>query len=141
LEVFEHLPRRQTVRTIRIVKQLLMKMGIFIVGVPNELFVAALVKGIFRMMVRCRSAFDTRASNILRATFGHPPKRRPIKEIAPGLPYHFHHVGIDHRRLRDQLCEHFELVRSFGSLFEKIGIPLNSEIFFVMRKATRVAKT
>lgn len=131
LEVFEHLPRRQTERTLRTVNRLLKENGIFVVGVPNELFIAALVKGLFRMKRRY-GTYDARPGNVMRAAIGRPPARRPLKMISEALPYHFHHLGFDHRRLRTQLSETFEPVREFGS-------PINSqlvstEIYFILVK-------
>jgi SAM-dependent methyltransferase len=121
LEVFEHLPRRQTERTLRTVNRLLKENGVFVVGVPNELYVAALLKGLFRMKRRY-GTYDARPKNVLRAAIGRPPARRPVRMISEALPYHFHHLGFDHRRLRTQLSGTFEQVREFGS-------PINSQLF------------
>jgi SAM-dependent methyltransferase len=120
LEVFEHLPPRQTARVVRRVRRLLRDGGTFVVGVPNELFLSALFKGLFRM-TRRYGAFDERTGNVLRAAIGRPPEHRPVKRIAAGLPYHFHHTGFDHRELRALLSDTFEVVRQFGS-------PLRSEL-------------
>ena len=73
LEVFEHLPPRQTARTIKTLNRLLGRDGVFVVGVPNEIFLPALVKGLFRM-TRHYGAHDARPINILRAVIGRPPK-------------------------------------------------------------------
>lgn len=121
LEVFEHLPPPQTAKTVRVVDRLLEDGGLFIVGVPNELFLPALVKGLFRM-TRRYGAHDATPGNVLRAAIGRPPARRPVRRISRGLPYHFHHLGFDHRRLRKLLHETFDPVREFGS-------PVNSELF------------
>lgn len=136
LEVFEHLPPRQTARAIRSIRGLLARDGTAVVGVPNELFLPALVKGLFRM-TRRYGAFDARPSNVLRAAVGRPPKRRPRREITPGLPYHFHHTGFDHRELRRTLSETFEVERQFASPVG--GELLGPEIYLVLRKraATR----
>ena len=120
LEVFEHLPPRQTARTVRVVDRLLEEDGLFVVGVPNEIFLPALVKGLFRM-TRRYGAHDARPMNVLKAAIGRPPAQRPVRRISRGLPYHFHHLGFDHRRLRVLLRETFDPVREFGS-------PVNSEI-------------
>ena len=114
LEVFEHLPRRETARAIKAIRRLLGREGAAVVGVPNELFLPALVKGLFRM-TRRYGAFDARPGNVLRAAVGRPPERRPVREITPGLPYHFHHTGFDHRALRRTLSETFEVERQFAS--------------------------
>jgi hypothetical protein len=104
------------------------------VGVPNELFIPALIKGLFRMTRRYGS-FDARPGNVLRAVLGRPPKRRPVREITPGLPYHFHHMGFDHRKLRIKLSKTFEIARQFASPVG--GELLGTEIYLVLRKRTR----
>ena len=137
LEVLEHLPRRETVRTIREIDRLLGREGTLVVGVPNELFIPALIKGLFRMTRRYGS-FDARPGNVLRAVLGRPPKRRPVREITPGLPYHFHHTGFDHRKLRIKLSETFEIARQFASPVG--GVLLGTEIYFILRKRDRRAR-
>lgn len=137
LEVFEHLPRRQAADTLKKIKHLLKDGGTFFVGVPNELFVPALVKGLFRM-ARRYGAFDARFGNVLRAAIGRPPERRPVKEIASGLPYHFHHLGFDHRRLRTLLSDNLDLVRQFGS---PTSVNLfDSEIYFILKKTVKTPR-
>jgi SAM-dependent methyltransferase len=131
LEVFEHLPRRQTARAVRAIRGLLARDGTAVVGVPNELFLPALVKGLFRM-TRRYGAFDARPGNVLRAAVGRPPKRRPKREITPGLPYHFHHTGFDYRELRRTLSETFEVERQFASPVG--GEILGTEIYLVLRR-------
>jgi SAM-dependent methyltransferase len=139
LEVFEHLPWGQTTKAIKRINRLLSTSGVFIVGVPNELYVMALLKGAFRMKRAFRTKrrfrnYATRPRNIFRAAIGKPPTDRPRKRLGPGLPYHHHHVGFDHRRLRTQLCGTFELMHTSGSPLGKKGGLLNSEIVYVMRK-------
>jgi PPOX class probable F420-dependent enzyme len=134
LEVFEHLPRRETVRAIRAINRHLAAEGTAVVGTPNELFFPALVKGLFRM-TRRYGAFDARPGNVLRAAVGRPPKRRPVREITAGLPYHFHHTGFDHRELRRKLSETFEVERQFASPVG--GELLGTEIYLVLRKRTK----
>ena len=143
LEVFEHLPHDQTTEAINTINRLLRTSGAIIVGVPNELYVMALLKGVFRMQRAFRtkrrfSPYDTHPRNILRAAIGKPPTERPRRQLGhklgPNLPYHPHHLGFDYRRLRTQLCESFKIVHSFGSPLGNKGGLLNSEIIFVMRK-------
>jgi PPOX class probable F420-dependent enzyme len=134
LEVFEHLPRRETVRAIRAIKHLLAREGTAVVGVPNELFLPALIKGLFRM-TRRYGAFDARPGNVLRAAAGRPPAKRPVREITAGLPYHFHHTGFDHRELRRMLSETFEVERQFASPMG--GELLGTEIYLVLRQRTK----
>jgi SAM-dependent methyltransferase len=135
LEVFEHLPPRQTARVVRRVRRLLRDGGTFVVGVPNELFLAALFKGLFRMTRRRYGAFDARPANVLRAVIGRPPEHRPVRRIAAGLPYHFHHTGFDHRELRALLSKTFEVARQFGSPLR--GELASSEVYFVLKAPDR----
>ncbi|CAA9492557.1 MAG: hypothetical protein AVDCRST_MAG05-1969 [uncultured Rubrobacteraceae bacterium] len=134
LEVFEHLPPRQTARVVRRVRRLLRDGGTVVVGVPNELFLPALFKGLFRM-TRRYGAFDARPGNVLRAVVGRPPGNRPVKKIAAGLPYHFHHTGFDYRELRAVLSDTFEVVRQFGSPIR--SELASSEVYFVLRAPDR----
>ena len=134
LEVFEHLPRRETVRAIRAINRHLARGGTAVVGVPNELFLPALIKGLFRM-TRRYGAFDARPGNVLRAAVGRPPGKRPVREITAGLPYHFHHTGFDHRELRRTLSETFEVERQFASPVG--GELLGTEVYLVLRKRTK----
>lgn len=136
LEVFEHLPPRRTEQAIRRLNRLLAPGGTLVIGVPNELFVPALAKGIFRM-TRRYGAFDARPSNVLKAALGRPPKTRPVRRIARGLPYHMAHTGFDYRKLQERLSEAFEPVRSFGSPIDAAPWLLSSEIYLVFASKSR----
>jgi SAM-dependent methyltransferase len=136
LEVFEHLPSRETRRAIRAINRLLSNKGIAVVGIPNELFLPALLKGLFRMGSRY-GAYDARFGNVFKAAIGRPPGKRPVREIAPGLPYHFQHTGFDHRKLRRKLSETFEIVRQFGS--PVASELLSSEIYLVLKKRNKAS--
>jgi SAM-dependent methyltransferase len=133
LEVFEHLPAPQTVEAIRAIKSILSEEGMAVIGVPIELFWPALVKGLFRM-ARRHGEYDAGIANIVRATAGVPPRDRPVAEIAPGLPYHFHHLGFDHRCLRAQLEAEFEIVRTRCSPCRWLGAWGNLEIYYLLKK-------
>ena len=98
-----------------------------------EVFAPALIKGAFRM-TRRPGAFDAKPWTILRAALGSPPRTRPVSEIASGLPYHFHHLGFDHRQLRRQLEERFRVEQVACSPAPLLGTLLNSEMYFLVRK-------
>ena len=98
LEVFEHLPEKETAKAITEIHRLLKPEGVAVVGVPHELFLPALFKGLFRMFRRYGD-FDASPNNIFSAILGRPPSQRPVAEIFPGIPYHFHHFGFDYRAL------------------------------------------
>jgi SAM-dependent methyltransferase len=133
LEVFEHLPVTPTREAAAEIHRLLKPGGLAVVGVPNELYSPALLKGMFRMGRRY-GEFDARPGNVVRATLGQPPADRPVVEIAPGLPYHPHHLGFDHRRLEHALCSRFALVERWFSPLPFGGPALNTEVYFLLRK-------
>jgi len=132
LEVFEHLPPRQTSTALATIHQMLRPGGLLIVGVPIEVGLPALCKGLFRMTRR--REFDTHPANILRAILGGEFLFRPMMQIAPGLDYYPHHTGFDYRRLRDTLARSFRLERQACSPFGTLGPALNSEVYLIVRK-------
>ncbi|NIP18764.1 MAG: methyltransferase, partial [Xanthomonadales bacterium] len=89
LEVFEHLPERESAEVAAQFRGLLRNGGRAIVGVPVETGFPALYKGLFRM-VRRFGDHDARPGNILGAVMGRPPAERPAVELLPGVFYHLH---------------------------------------------------
>lgn len=138
LEVFEHLPAEETTSAIAEIHRLLKPTGVAVIGVPHELFLPALFKGLFRASRRY-GEFDASPINIFKALSGHPPSQRPVAEICPGVRYHFHHLGFDYRALEHVLKQSFQLQRKWFSPFPMFGAALNSEIYFLLRKAQPVA--
>ncbi len=136
LEVFEHLPQKETVETIAHIDRLLKPGGHAVIGVPLELFMPALVKGLFRASRRY-GEYDARPRNVMLATLGRPPHQRPVGEISPGLPYHFFHLGFDYRVLERFLKRRLQLRRKWFSPFPALGAFLNSEAYFLFAKPER----
>ena len=135
LEVFEHLPFEETRDAIQDIKGLLNEQGIAILGVPIEIGLPALYKGVFRMTRRFGD-FDAAPKNVLLSFLGMPPQERPIAEITKGFNFHFHHMGFDYRVLRKKLGKDFKLRKTAGSPFPLFGAFLNPEIYFVVSRAT-----
>ncbi len=133
LEVFEHLPPAETGAALADIERLLKPGGLAVIGVPIEIFAPALAKGLLRMWRR-PGAFDGRPGNVLAAACGAPPRDRPARIIAPGLSYFPHHTGFDHRRLRRQLAERFDVDRAMCSPVPWLGAAFNSEIVFLARR-------
>jgi SAM-dependent methyltransferase len=133
LEVFEHLPAPETDAALATIARVLRPGGTLIVGVPVEVGPAALAKGLFRR-VRRPGAFDARLDGIWTAVRGRPPVDRPVAEIAPGRPYHPHHLGFDHRRLARELEGRFRVVGRRGSPFGPLGAA-NAELYITAVKA------
>ncbi|OYT99116.1 MAG: SAM-dependent methyltransferase [Burkholderiales bacterium PBB1] len=134
LEVFEHLPEQETTEALKAIHRLLKHSGRAVIGVPHELFLPALFKGLFRM-ARRHGDFDARTDHILSALVGRPPSNRPVAEIFPGARFHLHHLGFDHRALQRRLREQFQLLDRYFSPFPILGAALNSEVYFVLAKA------
>lgn len=134
LEVFEHLPENETASAIAEIHRLLKPAGTAVIGVPHELFLPALFKGLFRA-ARRYGEFDAIPKNTFKALIGRPPLQRPVAEIFPGLRYHFHHLGFDYRVLEHRLKLRFQLRRKWFSPFPILGAVLNSEVYFLLRKA------
>lgn len=133
LEVFEHLPPAETQTALAEFKRIMKPEGVVVVGVPVEVGLPALYKGLFRM-VRRYGAFDANIAHVLASTFGCPPVDRPESEIGPGLKYYNEHVGFDHRRLRKQLKQEFSVQYSVTSPCKFFCAFLMPEIYFVMTK-------
>jgi SAM-dependent methyltransferase len=134
LEVFEHLPEKETLHAVGEIHRLLKPHGVAVIGVPHELFLPAILKGLFRVWRR-PGKFDATFKNILAASCGRPPLHRPIAEIAPGVSYHFHHLGFDYRILERMLQDQLKLVDKWFSPFPILGFALNSEVYFLFRKS------
>ncbi len=140
LEVFEHLPKAETKAALCQFNRLLNSNGNAVIGVPIEIGVPALYKGIFRMARRF-GAFDALIKNVLLAALCSPPKERPVSEIAPGFAFHYEHLGFDHRNLQALLHAQFSLQKVTTSPFSIFGLWLNPEANFLIQKANPVANT
>ena len=133
LEVLEHLPPAEMRAACEEIHRLVKSRGVVVVGVPHELFLPALVKGIFRMFRRY-GAFDATPRNVLAAVTGRPPLVRPAYRSEAGLMLHGEHLGFDFRTLKDTLCQHFVLERMWFSPFPWLGSAFNFEVYFLARK-------
>jgi len=133
LEVFEHLPKAEIKNALGQFNRLLNSEGSAVIGVPIEIGIPALYKGIFRMSRRF-GAFDASIKNILLATLGFPPKERPVSEIAPGFAFHYEHMGFDYRNLQALLHRQFKLKKVTSSPFSIFGLWLSPESYFLIQK-------
>ncbi len=131
LEVFEHLPAKQTVDAFSSIAAALSQRGRLIIGVPIEIGIPALYKGVFRMSRRY-GAFDATLTNVLFCVAGRPPYRRPLCDAGDGLPYYAHHVGFDHRRFRSKLSKNFHIEAASPAPTPMLGA-MNPEIYFLCR--------
>ncbi|PZN82796.1 MAG: class I SAM-dependent methyltransferase [Candidatus Methylumidiphilus alinenensis] len=137
LEVFEHLPNAELTDALGQFNRLLNSDGSAVIGVPIEIGIPALYKGVFRMSRRF-GAFDASIKNVLLATLGFPPNERPISEIAPGVAFYYEHMGFDYRHLQALLHTQFNLKKVTTSPFSIFGLWLNSELYFLIQKVNRL---
>ena len=134
LEVFEHLPPDPMQAALKTMRNLLKKEGNLIIGVPNEIFLHALLKGSLRLFRRYGEV-DARPGNILKAFLGQPPKKRETVSF-DGLPYILRHMGFDYREFRTKILNHFQIKKSYGSPLPVLPINLNFEVYFICQHKT-----
>lgn len=130
-EVFEHLPEPQTEDLISAIKTHLGPRGVAIIGGPNEIYVMALMKGIFRM-VRRYGQYDAVPMRVFRAAIGRPEQLRWERNL-DGLPYFYEHTGFDFRKLAASLQSKLTISNVCGSPFPFLPKLLNSEIYVVCK--------
>jgi SAM-dependent methyltransferase len=133
LEVLEHLPRPETVQALQQIDEILAPDGIAVIGVPIEIGIPAVYKGVFRI-VRRHGAFDATLGNVLRAAIGNPPKSRPLSEVSSGLKFHHEHMGFDFRQLKQMILRQLSIEETAASPYPILGSTLMPEIYFVARK-------
>lgn len=136
LEVFEHLPADETTQALGQIFSLLKPGGVVVVGVPVEIGVPALYKGVFRMSRRY-GAFDANIRNVLQSFICKPPSDRPTVEMAPGFNLYPQHVGFNFLDLKKTLAKHFKLRKSVSSPFETFGSWIMPEVYFVAEKTSQ----
>ncbi len=129
LEVLEHLPENLIPHTLEQIRLLLHANGALVFSVPNEIYLAALMKGLFRLTRRWGD-IDARPLNILKAILGRSITPRPVSEISKGVPYIFRHIGFDYRRLQKTIQEKFELLSGYGSPLPSLPLFFNFEIYW-----------
>jgi SAM-dependent methyltransferase len=138
LEVFEHIPLKERANALSQIDQLITPEAEVIFGVPVEIGMPALYKGLFRMTRRF-GAFDARPLNVMRAVLGFPPKDRPLGLLPPDIEVHHEHLGFDHRIFRKHVSERFSLVKASASPFRILGTWFNPEAYFVVAQRTPAA--
>ena len=132
LEVFEHLPMKETKKLIENIKKITKSDGKIVIGVPVELGIPALYKGIFRRSRR-KGTFDTKLENIGRSVFyKRLEEERPATKLNEEMSYYHYHMGFDYRLLRKELEKNFKLFKIKTSPFSIFGSLLNPEINYIL---------
>ena len=132
LEVFEHLPPIEINKVFNSFLSILKPNGVVIVGIPIEIGVPALYKGLFRIFRRYGS-YDANIKNIINSVVGRPPKIRPLLDIAPGFPYYSAHMGFDYRNFINECELNFTILRTSASPFNLFGSLLMPELNIIMK--------
>jgi len=134
LEVFEHLPPKETDDALDKISKILSSEGRLVVGIPVEIGLPALYKGIFRMLRRF-GAFDANFKNVFLSFVGLPPEIRPASEISPGLNYYLEHMGFNFHRFKETLRVRFKILKISASPFSFLTYWLMPEVYFTAIKA------
>ena len=132
LEVFEHLPENTTIRTFEEIGNIVNERATIVIGVPVEIGIPAIYKGLFRMKRRL-GAYDANVKNVFLSAIGLPPKNRPLSEIGPDLLVHSEHTGFDHREFCKKISQKFLLQKKSSSPLPILGTFFNPEAYFVLR--------
>jgi SAM-dependent methyltransferase len=132
LEVLEHLPETEVENLFKELLRFSDAKTTIVIGVPNEIFLAALVKGPFRMTRRFGDV-DASPLNILKSILGFPPENRPVGLLSEGVPYIFRHMGFDYRRLGNTIKERFQILATYGSPWPSLPLFFNFEIYFICK--------
>jgi len=130
LEVLEHLPDRELGEVLDSARLLLRPAGRLVIGVPNEIGIAALLRALFRWSRGVRN-FDTDPRHVLQAVLGRPPRNREAVDLDDGRRYYRRHMGFDYRQLEARLGGHFRILRRYGSPCRWLPVWLNFEAYFV----------
>jgi len=134
LEVFEHIIEEQYSLLFNEFIKLMSDESLLIIGVPVEVFLPALLKGIFRMCRRY-GAYDANIRNVLKCMIGKPPQKRIRGTIENSLPYYYEHLGFDYRVFQYELSKYFNIVKSYGGPIAFLTPSLNFEKYYMCKKS------
>ncbi len=126
-EVLEHFNPKEQESMLRDMKRLIKNEGLLILSVPIEIGFPAVIKNL-RRAKQYRNGLHS-FKNIARAFLG-----RSVPENRNKEGYISSHIGFSHRRLERMLAKHFRMERRKLSPFPGLGIHLNSQVFYSLRK-------
>lgn len=132
LEVMEHLPSEQMDKALKQIWEASTEKTKIIFGVPNELYLAAFLKGVFRMTRRFGDV-DAIPSNIFKASLGFSSKSRPEALFSDNLPYIYRHMGFNYKNFFNTLSFRFHKLETYGSPFPLLPNFFNFEIYIVCK--------
>lgn len=139
LSVLEHLPDAEIDEALSRIHQVSTPESKILVEVPNELYLAALLKGALRH-VRRPDEYDGDLRNILQAGLGRPPFDRPLIDSTGivELPWHGYHTGFDHRELHKKIERSglFEVADPTFAPVNHLGALASLDVYFNLSKAT-----
>ncbi|MBN2171990.1 MAG: methyltransferase domain-containing protein [Candidatus Krumholzibacteriota bacterium] len=128
LETLEHLPPAPLAALLAAAAARLAPGGFLLASVPVEIGPPSLAKNLFRL-ARAPRRPDLDGRRLLRALLGLPNEREAGQALS-GLPYHFSHVGFDHRRLERRLAADFRILARRGSPCSRLGPAFNTTLYY-----------
>ncbi|MBN2541726.1 class I SAM-dependent methyltransferase [bacterium] len=131
--VLEHLRENDLKNALDNIRKLATANSKIVFEIPNEIYIAALIKGLFRITQRSNE-IDVKPSNILKASMGIQLAERPVGQISEGISYIFRHIGFDYRILIEKLSTRFNVERIYGSPLPGLPLFINLEIYVVCQK-------
>lgn len=134
MEVFEHMVEEQYPVLFNEFAKLMDAKSLLVISIPVEVYLPALIKGIFRMFRRYGS-FDANIKNVLKCTSGKPPAIRPRDKIENSLPYYYDHLGFDYRSFEKEIKKHFNVINSYGGPCTFLPAGLNFEKYYLCKKS------
>ena len=134
LSVLEHMPLPQRELFYGLCERTLSPAGRVIVEVPVEFGPSLIVKELGRTRLKGRDA-EYSASELLRRATGRGGRDKARYDERNEASWIGTHTHFDHRCLRDEIAQRFELLRTFGSPLPKLPAVLgNQEYFMVFRR-------
>jgi len=128
LETLEHLPPSPLDALLAAASARLAPDGFLLASVPVEIGLPSLAKNLFRL-ARAPRRPDLDGRRLLRTLLGLPISRDDGQTLG-SLPYHFSHVGFDHRRLERRLAADFRVLARRGSPFPRLGAAVNTTLYY-----------
>lgn len=133
LEVFEHLPGSLINEELQYLESLLSENGLLVIGVPNEIFLSAFIRGMFRM-TRRYGDYDANFKNVFLSMIGKPPYDRHRGGLNNSGSYIYTHMGFDYRKLINLIDKKFAINEIFGAPVLFFPLLLNTEVNIICRK-------
>ncbi len=133
LEVFEHLPEKELSESLGAISKMLESDGLFLVSVPIEIGISAIIKNKFRLLTG--KTKNLSLGNFYRSALGLHCKRAEPERF-DGLSYIFSHIGFDFRNFRKLLETQFTILKTHYSPFPILRGLANNVVYYLCGEKT-----